>query len=150
MLLHLTLSEDDIISEVKPHNSFNLIKGVIHSQELQEFSEAEILNLCPDNIYDVRKLSGHNNTIILNFSSRYLPDYINIRHLQFRVKKYRPKPTLCFNCFNYGHVAKYCQNTKKCDVCSAEITNKSHKCSEYNCFHCEEKHSPSHRSCLRF
>ena len=64
MLLHLTLSEDDIISEVKPHNSFNLIKGVIHSQELQEFSEAEILNLCPDNIYDVRKLSGRNNTII--------------------------------------------------------------------------------------
>ena len=150
MLLHLTLTEEDIISTVKPHNSFNLTKGVIHSQELQEFSEKEILNLCPDNIYSVKKILGRNNTIILDFSSRYLPDYVDIRHLQFRVRKFRPKPTLCFKCFEYGHVAKYCQNKKKCDTCSVEITNENHKCSEYYCFHCEEKHSPLHRSCLRY
>ena len=85
MLQSLKPSEDDIIASIKPHPSFNHIRGVIYSTELHDFTEKEILDLCPETIYKVNKLKGKNHALVLSFSTRYLPDYINIRHLSFRV-----------------------------------------------------------------
>ena len=54
------------------------MRGVIYSEELQAFSEKEILDLCPNNVYQVKKLKGPNNAIIINFSCKYVPDYLKI------------------------------------------------------------------------
>ena len=149
MLQHFVPTEEDNISSIKPHNSFNLVRGVIYSEELQAFSVEEILELCPSNIYQVQKLKGPNNAIILHFSSKYCPDYLKIRHLNFRVRKYRPRPKQCFNCFDYGHVAPKCQKGKKCNRCSAEMSD-DHNCTAYYCCHCEGEHSPQSRLCPRY
>ena len=55
MLLHFIPSQNGNILSIKPHNSFNLFRGVIYSEELQAFSEKEILDLSPDNVYQVKK-----------------------------------------------------------------------------------------------
>ena len=103
MLLSLRPSKEDIITSVRPHPSFNHVRGVIFSSELFDFTEEEILDLCPDNVYNVKKLMGRNNALVLSFSSKFLPDYISIRHLRFRVRKYKLCPKQCYNCFEYGH-----------------------------------------------
>ena len=149
MLLHFTPSEDDNIVSIKPHNSFNLFRGVIYSEELHAFSEKEILNLCPENVYQVKKLNGRNNAILITFSCKYVPDYLSIRHLNFRIKKYRPQPTQCFNCFDYGHVADNCKEKKRCSKCSIEI-NEDHNCSVVFCYHCDGNHPPRSRLYNRF
>ena len=51
MLLHFIPSEDDNIVSIKPHNSFNLFRGVIYSEELQAFSEREILKTCAQKMF---------------------------------------------------------------------------------------------------
>ena len=151
MLLNIRPSQDDTISKVYPHSSFNYVKGIIYSGELCDFSDDEILNLCPECVLEVKKLNGRNNAILLTFSSTYLPDYIDIRHLSFRVRKYRFRPKQCFDCFEYGHFASKCENKKKCYKCSQEINNDSHNCPNiYYCFHCEEDHSPQSQLCPRF
>ena len=150
MLLNLRPSQEDIIASVKPHSSFNHTRGVIYSAELCDFTEKEILDLCPENIYNVKKLKGKNNALVLSFSSKYLPDYISIRHLTFRVRKYRLRPKQCFNCFEYGHYAGFCKNDKKCHKCSADINDDEHECSQVYCCNCEGKHSPQSQLCSRF
>ena len=151
MLQHFAPNEEDLILSVKPHNSFNLVRGVIYSEELQAFSNEEIVELCPSNIYRVQKLKGSNNAILLFFSTRYVPDYLKIRHLSFRVRKYKPSPIQCFNCFQYGHVATKCNKGKKCYKCSEELSkDENHRCSNYYCYHCEGDHSPKSRLCTRY
>ena len=86
------------IKSVTPHKSFNMPKGVIYSKDLACFSEEEILNMCPRNVYQVRKLRGANSAIMLTFSSTFLPEYIAFDHLRVKVKQYRARPTQCYNC----------------------------------------------------
>ena len=62
------------IKSITPHRSFNTLKGIIYSRDLYEFSEEEILNRCPPTVYNVKKLRGNNNTILL-FFSRNCPTY---------------------------------------------------------------------------
>ena len=151
MLLNIQPSRDDIISKVYPHSSFNYAKGIIYSEELYDFSDEDILNLCPKSVFQVKKLNGRNNAILLTFCSTYLPDYINVKHLSFKVRKYRLRPQQCFNCFEYGHFAGKCENKKKCYKCSRETDENSHNCLNiYHCFHCEEDHSPQSHLCPRF
>ena len=92
------------ISSITPHKSFNTTKGVIYSRDLCCYSDEEILDMCPPNVYQVRKLRGANCAILLTFSSTFLPDYIAFDHLRVRVKRYRARPTQCFNCLEYGHI----------------------------------------------
>ena len=71
------------INRVTPHKTFNTCRGIIFSEDLYDFSEAEILDMCPGNVYEVRKLRGNNHTILLSFSSTSLPDTIFISHSRF-------------------------------------------------------------------
>ena len=138
------------IKSVAPHRSFNLMKGIVHSRDLYEFSEEEILQRCPDNIYKVQKLKGANHSILLFFSNRYLPEYISICNVRISVKKYRPNPKQCRNCLDYGHVKIMCRNKTKCFNCSAEYEEK-HTCSNIRyCFHCSGNHGPTAKNCIRF
>ena len=101
------------ILSVTPHKTFNTPKGVIYSKDLACFSEEEILEMCPRNVYQVRKLRGVNNALLLTFSSTSLPDYITFDHLRVKVKRYRARPTQCYNCFEYGHIVTQCSKPKK-------------------------------------
>ena len=150
LLLNLKPLQDSIITSVKPHNTFNLNRGVIFSKELYEFSAKEILEFCPPSVYDVKKLNGRNSAIILFFSSQFLPDYINVKHLQFRIRKFKLRPQQCYKCFEYGHVMEKCKSNTRCNKCSMEMSNAEHDCNNYHCFHCKGDHSPQSQVCPRF
>ena len=138
------------IKSVTPHRTFNVMKGIIHSRDLYEFSEDEILQRCPENIYKVQKLKGLNNSILLFFSNQYLPDYVSVCNVRISVKKYRPNPKQCRNCLDYGHVKIVCQNKTKCISCSSEYED-NHACSNIkHCFHCSGNHGPTSKNCIRF
>ena len=141
--------QEDIISKVVPHHSFNTLKGVVYSRDLFEFSVEEILEMCPATVYEVRKLSGKNGSILLYFNSRFLPDYIEVEHSRFKVKKYRHKPKQCFQCFEFGHITSSCRNTPRCPSCSG-THEKSESCGPVVCANCEGNHPPSSRECIRF
>ena len=71
-------SEGDI-KNITPHKYFNTIKGIIFSSDLCEFDEPEIRALCPETVYEVKKLGGVNDAILLFFNCP-LPLDIRIDH----------------------------------------------------------------------
>ena len=85
------------IKNITPHKYFNTIKGIIFSSDLCEFEEPQILALCPETVYEVKKLGGVNDAILLFFNCP-LPLDIWIDHSRIKVKKFRAKPTRCHNC----------------------------------------------------
>ena len=150
LLSNFKPSESGNIQSITPHKTFNTLKGVVFSKDLYDFSEDEILERCPPSVYRVQKLRGINNTILLTFSSSYVPDHILINHVRIKVKKSRANPKQCHNCFEYGHIASDCNNDKRCYVCSSEHEEWDDICSlDRHCYHCKGSHSPNSRECPR-
>ena len=138
------------IKSVTSHRTFNLIRGIVHSNDLYEFSEDEILERCPETIYKVQKLKGTNNSILMYFSSKFLPEFISVCNSRLRVKKYRPSPKQCRKCLDYGHVVLSCPNKHRCFNCSSEYEG-DHTCANIKyCFHCSGSHGPTSRLCPRY
>ena len=81
-----------------------------------------------------------------------LPLDIQIDHSRIKVKKFRAKPTQCHNCYENGHIRKYCPNedSTKCKVCSSvNLCGKTCEKEEF-CFHCDGNHSPASRWYSRY
>ena len=150
MLTNFSPSEEGNIRTITPHNSFNTSRGVVYSKDLFELDEDEILKRCPEDVFQVRKLKGTNNALLMTFSKTYLPEYIMINHSRIKVKIFLQRPKQCFICFNYGHVSGNCTNQKRCYVCSGEL-NPTHECNNIRfCFICEGSHSPNSKQCSRY
>ena len=150
LLSNFKPSENGNVQNITPHKTFNTLKGVVFCKDLYDFSEEEILERCPSFVIQAKKLRGSNNTILLTFSSSYLPDHIIINHSMIKVKRARANPKQCHNCFEYGHILKQCQSRKRCYVCSAEHDVWDDDCTlERYCFHCKGSHSPNSRECPR-
>ena len=143
-------SQDSNIASISKHTSFNSSKGVIYSKDLFELTEDEILNLSPPNVYEVKKIKGTNNVILLNFSSEYLPDYISFGdHVRMRVRRYKPSPKQCRRCFEYGHIRDNCNESQRCNRCSDRHEPNFICENDLFCFLCDGKHSPSSNVCPR-
>ena len=143
-------SQNTIIDRITPHKTFNTMKGVMYSKDIYEYTEDEILERCPPNVCEVRKLRGINNAILLTFSTEYIPDYIRFgTHIKISVKRYRPKPIQCFKCLDYGHVITRCSNPKRCEKCSSEHQEWNDCNLPLHCFHCMGSHSPTSKECNR-
>ena len=150
LLTNYRPSNEGNIDRITPHKSFNVKKGVIYCRDLYEFSEDQILERCPPNVYEVRKLNGNNGAILLTFTSYYLPDSITIRHLNIKVKKFKTRPNQCFRCYEYGHPATKCNNNNKCYICSGEHEDGDECSTNAFCFHCGGDHSPNSKICPRY
>ena len=138
------------IDSVTPHKTFNTVKGVMYSKDIYEYTEEEILERCPSSVFQVRKLKGINSAILLTFSTEYIPDYIRFgTHIKISVKRYKPKPTQCFNCLDYGHVITRCSNPKRCEKCSSQHQEWSECDLPLYCFLCQGSHSPTSKECNR-
>ena len=140
------------IKNITPHKYSNTVKGIIFSSDLCEFEEPEILALCSETVYEVKKLGGINDAILLFFNCP-LPFDIQIDHSRIKVKKFRAKPTQCHNCYEYGHIRKYCPNEDSTNARFAPVSifvkNKTCEKEEF-CFHCDGNHSPASRRCPRY
>ena len=138
------------IQSIIPHRSFNSVKGVIYSKDLHELSEDEILQKSQQNVYKVKKFRGTNNAILLEFSTENLPDFVSFGdHVRMRVRRFRPNPKQCKNCFEYGHFVDNCRNSRRCSRCSATHVLSNDCSKQYFCYLCDGRHSPMSNECPR-
>ena len=117
MLLNLKTDEDEIKLGIKPHLNFSYGRGVVFNRDLYDFTEEEILNMCPKEIWKVSKVP-RTSMVVLTFDGPEIPSYIVIENERLEVKPFRQKPLQCFKCYKFGHPCKVCKNDKICEACS--------------------------------
>jgi len=151
MLQHLPCPADSMFETVKAHHNFNYCKGCIYNHDLYEFSEEEILDMCPSSVHKVSKMKGSANMILLTFFGSTLPDSVRIGPLNLRVKTFVDRPLQCFSCYGYGHGKKYCNEPSRCGNCSVLDSHSTADC-EANayCFYCRDAHQLRSRQCPRY
>ena len=149
LLFNFNPPDSSNILQMSPHKSFNTQRAMIYSRDLYAYSEEEILDMCPSNVCEVRKLKGSNNAIMLVLTSRFHMDSICFNHIRIKVKKYKLNPTQCRSCFEYGHIASRCSLSPRCNNCSG--LHQSDNCNKSKfCFQCSGAHSPTDKRCPRY
>ena len=151
MLSYLSCPPDGIFESIKPHRTFNYTKGCVYNQDLYEFSEEEILGMCPDTVHKVTKMRGSSNMIILTFHGSSFIDSILIGPLNLSVKHFIDRRLQCYKCYGYGHGKNNCNQVHRCGNCFALD---SHLTAEYDSdpywFHCLETHAIRSRNCPKY
>lgn len=110
----------------------------------------------------IMKSSRGKNAIIAleseSFNQIIKKGKINIKWGRFNIREYI-RPLQCYNCYKYGHLAKFCRAKKKCRNCCSD-EHETDKCvSEMSCFKCYQynvkfntkhdcHHSVRDRNCL--
>lgn len=151
MLENLPCPADGMFESIKAHNTFNYKKGVVYNHDLYEFSEEEVLKMCPSSVHKAAKMKGSTNMILLTFFGSTLPDYIHIGPLNLRVKPFGDRPLQCFSCYRYGHGKKNCTERPRCGNCSALDAHSTAECeADAYCFHCQEGHQLRSRQCPQY
>ncbi|MPC74094.1 hypothetical protein E2C01_068440 [Portunus trituberculatus] len=116
---------------VKAHPTFNYSKGFVYSQDLYEFHEEEILDMCPNSVQKVNKIKNSSNMVLLTFFGSILPDRVLIGPINLR----------SFSCYGYGHGKNSCKETSRCVNCSALDSHSEEHCNAAAyCFHCRDDH----------
>ena len=152
MLLHFQCPENGIFEAIKPHRTFNYSKGTVYNYDLYDFSEEEILSMCPREVQKVSKIKGRGNMIILTFYGSSIQDYVQIGPLHhLRVKPFVDRPLQCFRCYEFGHGKNKCTRPIRCGHCSKLDSHNINECdAEAYCFHCRANHSLRSRECPRY
>ena len=147
MLSHLKVEESEMLKEIKPHKNFSYGRGVIFDRDLYDFSEEEILDMCPANVFSVKRVP-RTKMIILTFEDANIPSVIVIENERIPVRPFKQRPLQCFNCFRYGHPSVVCKNKKLCEVCS----DLEHgECSATKkCFNCQKEHMSRDKTCPQY
>ena len=147
MLTNMEISQDDIIKEVKPHYNFSYGKGVAFNEDLYEFDEEVILEMCPEDVWKVFKVPNSSMIILTFIDSTVLPR-IYVDNLSIPVRPYRPRPLQCFNCFKYGHPSRVCLKNKLCEVCSQQEHGDCSR--QLTCANCHESHKSRDKACSAY
>ena len=147
MLSHIRIDASEGEVNIKPHLNFSYGRGVIFNKDLCEFSEEEILDMCPMKVWKVHKVSK-TSMIVLTFEDPDVPMYIHIENERLKVRPFKAKPLQCFNCFKFGHPSSICRNDKLCGNCSrpehGDCKNKA------KCINCSLDHIPSDKRCSEY
>ena len=147
MLCNLKVDDSDMIQEVRPFINFSYGKGVIFYHDLYEFEEDEILEMCPINVWKVKKVP-RTSMIILTFDEPDVPSHIFVENVRISVREYKDRPMQCYRCFKYGHSSTSCRNDKICVNCAkpdhGQCNDKS------RCINCNEEHKANNRICEEF
>ena len=82
------------------------------------------------------------------------PEYIQVsQFLRIKLKRYKPRPVQCQNCWPYGHTKKNCRNTVMCQKC-AKGGHHIEQCNEdeyhTKCANCSQRHKAGDKDCIQF
>ena len=147
MLQNMKTHGDEMLKEIKPHHNFSYGKGVIFDRDLHEFSEDEILDMCPTNVWKVNKVP-RTSMIVLTFQDPNIPDHIIIENVWLHVREFKPRPMQCYNCFGYGHPSSVCKDNKVCINCSSLEHGTCFN--ETKCTNCKKDHKANDRRCTEY
>ncbi|XP_042219965.1 uncharacterized protein LOC121864867, partial [Homarus americanus] len=129
----------------------NSVFGVISHTEIEYLEGEEIFELIEDEILFVRKLTS--TTALVGFPKE-LPSSVLLGWEKIPVKPYQKKPTRCYNCQKYGHLARKCRAREVCSSCGtpgqcghidADCQAAAKKCAA-----CGGPHSSSDRECPKW
>ena len=80
-----------------------------------------------------------------------LPSHITIMWEKYEVTQYIDKSWQCFNCQEFGHLAKNCKKPPKCVLCAGIHTFS--ECSKQDiavkCCNCGQNHTASYGGCIK-
>ncbi|XP_022215155.2 uncharacterized protein LOC111069406 [Drosophila obscura] len=142
--------------EVQEHWNLNHGRAVMHSYELAQCSEAEIVQqLQQQNVIQVRKITRrkkHNQRhetglIVLQFGQPDPPSSIQMGCKVIRLHPYVPHPRRCWNCLYFGHHARQCHRPRTCANCGyAYHLNVGERCNRTQaCLNCRASKVPHPR-----
>ena len=144
MLSHLRAESGEMLKEVRPHMDFSYGRGVVFDKDLYEFDEEEILDMCPTEVFHVKKLRG-TSMIVLTFNCPDAPSHIIIENERISVRPFKRKPLQCYNCYKFGHPSTTCREATLCPDCSSPVHG---ACTDDpKCVNCGQGHKSRDKDC---
>ena len=147
MLCNLKSGENDVVINVKPHLEFSYGRGVMFNKDLHDFSEEEILSMCPSHVWKVKKILN-TTMIVLTFVDNDVPSHLYIENERIPVRQFKQKPLQCYNCFSFGHPSRVCKKEKLCGNCSAVAHGECN--SVPKCINCGLDHNSKDKKCPHY
>lgn len=105
----------------------------------------------------MKRMATVPTNVILGLSMDHHPKrdfffYVNFD--KYAVRKYVEKPTRCYKCQNYGHIASKCQRPTRCQRCglgnpTAEYQPDTSTVSQ-RCLHCQGDHPTGDKACPKY
>jgi len=91
-------------------------------------------------------------TVLLQFKGTVLPSSVAMYFVSRKVELYVPKPTICYNCQLYGHIAKQCKSTSPiCGFCAgphnSKDCDKNRETETPTCANCQGNHFANSAQC---
>ena len=140
---------------IEPHKKFNTTWGEIFSWELDEYTDQELLDICPEEVISVIRPSDRKPLFFLEFNKMNLMNTkdIRIENLNIPLRLKKPQPMICKKCLIYGHTERWCRTSqRRCRNCGeADTPHSSDECDkEANCYHCGNPHNTMSRNCPKY
>lgn len=66
-------------------------------------------------------LKMETETILVEFESNVIPKELYHGFMRYSVREYIQKPMRCFNCQEFGNVAKVCKDKRRCNRCETKV-----------------------------
>ena len=141
----------DIVVKFTMPDSLNLVKGIIHHDELAYMEEDEVLEMTED--LGVVKVSKprHGTYAILAWkrSAGAIPSTLLVAYDRVKVKPCLPRPRRCYCCHTYGHTAAECTKDPVCSRCGQE--HDQQQCNNNpHCVACGGDHAATDPDCPKW
>ena len=134
----------------RPH-FWELTRGTIRTHGRNaDISPADLAEcLAPCGVTDVWLQNGGQQIYVLTFSRDYIPNRVMIGQISHRVQQWHPLPQRCTNCQRYGHYAKKCTASPRCEWCLSKH-NPAHCRNQPRCTDCGPGHVSSDKKCPKW
>ncbi|XP_062541117.1 uncharacterized protein LOC134209152 [Armigeres subalbatus] len=129
----------------------NTSRAVVVCRELPIDTEDDIkTNLSTQGVTEVKHISRmsddkktkfNTGVVILTFSQPSPPEKLKIGYRVCRTEKYYPRPTQCYQCYEYQHIRNFCKKEERCRTCGEKAHLESDECSKkIKCINCNDNH----------
>ena len=134
---------------------FSGCKGVVFGISLNVSMKVlmENLKVRTNSVKNVRRLTAgvekrETEGIVIEFEGELLPKEVYLGFMKYNIREFVPKPMRCFNCQEFGHVARMCKRKRRCARCGGD--HEYGKCGEGvkpRCCNCGGSHSVAYWGC---
>ena len=133
------------------------VKGIIHGVTKLIEEDYILKNLRVSGstkVVEVRRLGKDERateSVVIMFEGEDLPDKVFLGYRAFNVKVFIPKPTRCYKCQRFGHIASKCNFKGRCPTCGED--HEFMQCNKKEtpvCCNCGGDHSAGFTGCKVF